>query len=172
MSGTSEGRVPALTELALQGSTVTLRKAVAEDVAAIVELLAADQLGADRDGITSQGDLQAYLRAFAAIDSDSAHLLLAAVDAGETVATIQLSFLPGLAHRGASRAQVEAVRVREDHRSRGLGEAMIGWALDEARREGCAIIQLTSDKSRANAHHFYERLGFIATHEGFKLTIP
>ena len=85
--------------------------------------------------------------------------------------TFQLSFLPGLARRGALRAQIEAVRVRADHRGRGLGAAMIGWAIEEARRRGCALVQLTTDKARADAHRFYEGLGFVASHEGLKLPL-
>jgi GNAT superfamily N-acetyltransferase len=87
------------------------------------------------------------------------------------VATLQLSFIPGLARRGALRAQIEAVRVADACRGGGLGAAMMVWAIGEARRRGCALVQLTSDKSRTSAHRFYERLGFVATHEGMKLAL-
>jgi len=140
-------------------------------VSAIVDLLAADQLGATRDGVRTAADLAAYQRAFHAIDGDSAHLLVVAEAETGIVATLQLSFLPGLARRGALRAQIEAVRVREDYRGRGLGEALMNWAIDEARRQGCALVQLTSDKSRRAAHRFYTRLGFVASHEGMKLRL-
>jgi GNAT superfamily N-acetyltransferase len=148
-----------------------IRRAEAGDVPAIVDLLAADQLGATREGARTAEDLAAYHQAFAAIDGDSAHLLVVAEVDAEIVATFQLSFLPGLARRGALRAQIEAVRVRNDCRGRGLGEAMMAWAIDEARRRGCAILQLTSDKSRHAAHRFYGKLGFVATHEGMKLRL-
>lgn len=97
-----------------------LREAVAEDVPALVELLAADQLGATRDGITSQDDMRAYLRAFSVLNADPAHLLLLGANGDDVIATMQLSFLPGLARRGALRAQIEAVRVREDYRGKGI----------------------------------------------------
>jgi len=84
---------------------------------------------------------------------------------------MQLSFIPGLARRGALRAQAEAVRVAASHRRRGLGEAMFQWAIDEARCRGCAVVQLTTDKTRADAHRFYERLGFTASHEDFILQL-
>jgi GNAT superfamily N-acetyltransferase len=84
---------------------------------------------------------------------------------------MQLSFLPGLARRGALRAQIEAVRVADDYRGRGLGGQMFGWAIEEASRRGCALVQLTSDKSRTAAHRFYQRLGFVASHEGLKLKL-
>ena len=148
-----------------------LRRATASDVPSIVGLVAADQLGARRDGIDTDEDLQRYLSAFENIDADPAHLLLVATDAAQVVATMQLSFLPGLARRGALRAQVEAVRVGHDHRGRGLGGALLTWAVEEARRRGCALVQLTSDRSRADAHRFYERLGFVASHTGFKLEL-
>ena len=148
-----------------------LREAVVDDVPAIVELLAADELGASRDGVTDATSLEPYQRAFEAVDADPAHLRLVAVNDGQIVATMQLSFIPGLVRRGALRAQIEAVRVRQDHRSRGLGAAMFNWAIDESRRRGCALIQLTTDKSRSDAHRFYERLGFVASHQGLKLTL-
>ena len=138
---------------------------------AIVELLAADQLGATRDGADDDEGLEPYRRAFEAIDADPAHLLLVAESGGEIVATMQLSFLPGLARRGALRAQIEAVRVRVDQRGSGLGGELMIWAIEEARRRGCALVQLTSDKRRTDAHRFYERLGFVASHEGFKLAL-
>ncbi len=163
--------VTVLAELPVQGQTVVLREAVADDVPSIVELLAADQLGAVRDGISGQEDRRLYLRAFSALDADPAHLLLVATDGAWIIATMQLSFLPGLARRGALRAQIEAVRVREEHRSRGLGAAMFEWAISEARRRGCALVQLSTDKSRDRAHRFYERLGFTASHEGLKLKL-
>lgn len=160
-----------LARLPLQGTTVVLRRAAAQDVASIVDLLVADQPGASRDGVTTDEDLEAYLTAFGVIDADPAHLLLVATDASQVVATMQLSFLPGLARRGALRAQIEAVRVRHDYRSRGLGTALSEWAIEEARRRNCALVQLTSDKSRTDAHRFYERLGFVASHEGLKLEL-
>lgn len=138
---------------------------------AIVELLAADQLGATRDGADDDEGLEPYRRAFEAIDADPAQLLLVADSGGEIVATMQLSFLPGLARRGALRAQIEAVRVRVDQRGSGLGGELMIWAIEEARRRGCALVQLTSDKRRTDAHRFYERLGFVASHEGFKLAL-
>jgi GNAT superfamily N-acetyltransferase len=158
-------------QLPLQGATVVLREAEVDDVPAIVELLVDDQLGATRDGAATDAELQPYLHAFEAIDADPAHALLVAADRGQVVATMQLSFIPGLARRGALRAQIEAVRVRHDYRSRGLGAAMFQWAIDESRRRGCALVQLTTDKSRPDAHRFYDRLGFIASHEGLKMTL-
>lgn len=97
-------RVSVLAQLPVQGSTVVLREAAAQDVPSIVQLLAADQLGATRDGATTDADLQPYLRAFDAIHADPAHLLLVASEDAGVLATMQPSFLPGLARRGALRA--------------------------------------------------------------------
>ena len=164
-------RVTVTEQLCVLGSGLVLREAVADDLPAIVSLLVDDQLGASRDGITDPAGLQPYLRAFQAVDADPAHLLLVVVDTEQVVATMQLSFIPGLARRGALRAQIEAVRVRRDHRSRGLGLAMFDWAIGESRGRGCALVQLTTDKSRTDAQRFYERLGFVASHEGLKLRL-
>ncbi len=153
----------------LLGPDVRVRRATRADVPALVALLADDPLGAGRE--TPDGDMSAYHRAFAAIDADPNQLLVAATDGDRVVATLQLTFVPGLSRGGALRAQIEAVRVHADHRGRGLGEALFGWAVDEARRRGCVLVQLTTDKSRGDAHRFYERLGFVASHEGYKLTL-
>lgn len=169
--GGQTGGVGVLASLDLGSSVAVLREARAGDVAAIVALLAADQLGATRDGVRTAEDLDDYQRAFRAIDGDPAHLQLVAESGGRVVGTMQLSFLPGLARHGALRAQIEAVRVDESLRGQGLGGAMFGWAIEEARRRGCALVQLTTDKSRAGAHRFYQRLGFVASHEGMKLAL-
>lgn len=145
-----------------------MRRARREDVEAIVHMLADDQLGATRD---SADDLEPYLRAFEAIDADPQQLLVVAASDDGPVATLQLSIIPGLARRGALRGQIEAVRVRADHRGAGLGAELVQWAIDESRRRGCALVQLTSDTSRAGAHRFYERLGFSPSHTGFKLRL-
>jgi ADP-ribose pyrophosphatase YjhB (NUDIX family) len=150
------------------GHRVVLRRATAADVGAIVALIADDQLGATRD---DPGDLAAYLPAFAAIDADPAQLLVVLDDGGTLVGTMQLSFIPGLARGGALRGQIEAVRVAASHRGQRLGEQMVQWAVEESGRRGCALVQLTTDKSRVDAHRFYERLGFTASHEGFKMTL-
>jgi GNAT superfamily N-acetyltransferase len=160
--------VAELARFSAGGAGYAVRRAEAGDVAAIVALIAADQIGATRDG----GDLAPYERAFAAIDADPAQLLVVVTDAGGAViGTLQLTFIPGLARRGGLRAQIEAVRVREDLRGGGVGHALFAWAIEEARRRGCVLVQLTSDKRRTEAHRFYGRLGFTASHDGFKLRL-
>ncbi|WP_328443763.1 GNAT family N-acetyltransferase [Amycolatopsis sp. NBC_00438] len=146
----------------------TIRTARRDDVEAIVHMLADDQLGATRD---DPADLAPYLQAFDAIDEDPSQLLVVVVADDEAVGTLQLTVIPGLARRGALRGQVEAVRVRADHRGSGLGADLLRWAIDESRRRGCALVQLTSDTSRTQAHRFYERLGFEPSHTGFKLKL-
>jgi GNAT superfamily N-acetyltransferase len=145
-----------------------IRRARREDIGAIVRMLADDQLGAARD---DPRNLEPYLHAFEQIDADPNQLLIVVISDDEPVGTLQLSFIPGLARRGALRSQVEAVRIRADHRGSGLGADLMRWAIDESRRRGCALVQLTSDVSRTDAHRFYERLGFVPSHTGFKLKL-
>jgi GNAT superfamily N-acetyltransferase len=160
-----------LHEFDCSGRRFTLRTATVADLPHIVALLAADPLRAGTDGASTDAELAPYLRAFEQIDADPAHLLVVAESGDELVATMQLSFVPGIARRGALRAQLEAVRVASGERSQGLGSAMVTWAVDEARRRGCALVQLTSHASRTDAHRFYDRLGFTASHAGFKLQL-
>lgn len=145
------------------------RRAVRADLPRLLELLADDDLGRNRDGVGSTDPV--YAQAFEAIDRDPNQLLLLAELDGRVIGMLQLSFIPGLSRRGATRANIEAVRVDSAQRSRGIGRWLIAQAIDEARRRGCKMAQLTSDKRRTQAHAFYGRLGFAASHEGFKLAL-
>lgn len=131
-------------------------------------MLADDQLGITRD---SADDLTPYRKAFEEIDADPANLLVVADDGTSVVGTLQLTIIPGLARGGALRGLVEAVRVRSDQRGKRIGEQLMQWSIDESRRRGCALVQLTSDNKRTDAHRFYDRLGFVASHTGFKLAL-
>lgn len=146
---------------------VVFRRATRDDLVAIVGLLADDELGAERES----ADLGPYEAAFAEIDGDPRHLLVVGDLDGEVVACLQATLLPCLTHGGRRRAQFEGVRVSERHRGRGVGAALLAWSVDWARREGCGVVQLTTDTRRADARRFYEQAGFVATHEGLKLPL-
>ncbi|MFE6889910.1 GNAT family N-acetyltransferase [Streptomyces sp. NPDC057694] len=145
-----------------------IRAAAAEDVPAIVAMLADDALGAQRE---SPDDLAPYLAAFARLAADPNQHPVVAVREGRVVGTLQLTVLPGLSRKGATRSIIEAVRIHADERGSGLGTQLVTWAVDESRRLGCELVQLTSDVTRTDAHRFYERLGFTASHVGFKLQL-
>ena len=147
---------------------VTYRDATEADLPAIIRLLADDQIGGRKDNAAPPLD-PVYAAAFAAIDSDPNQRLIVAEIYGEVIGTMQLSFLPGLLNRGAWRGQIEAVRIVNEQRSKGLGAAMIDWAVDQCRARGCFMAQLTSNNDRVAAHRFYERLGWAKSHAGFKL---
>jgi GNAT superfamily N-acetyltransferase len=149
-------------------SDLTIRPATAGDVPAIVAMLADDVLGATRE---SPDDLAPYLAAFAVIDADPHQKLVVAERDGRVVGTLQLTILPGLSRRATTRALVEAVRVAASERGSGLGTELFRWAIDEARRCGCGLVQLTTDRARTDAHRFYESLGFEPTHIGYKLNL-
>jgi GNAT superfamily N-acetyltransferase len=145
-----------------------IRPATEDDVPAIVDMLADDPLGAARE---SPDDLSPYLAALKRLSGDPHQHLVVAVQNGRVVGTLQLTLIPGLSRRGATRSIIEAVRIHADARGSGLGTRLIEWAVDQSRREGCRLVQLTSDASRTDAHRFYERLGFTASHVGFKLAL-
>lgn len=145
-----------------------MRRAVAEDVAQILALLRDDPIGSLRE----KGTEDRAAVAFAAIDADPNQLLLVVVDGWEdVVATMQVTFIPNLSRNGTLRAQFEAVRVSAELRDLGLGSALLRWALDECRRRGAGLVQLTTDKRRDGARRFYEAHGFVASHEGMKLEL-
>ncbi|MCD2192781.1 GNAT family N-acetyltransferase [Actinomycetospora endophytica] len=161
---------PVLATCEIAGDPLFVRRAVADDVRALAALLGADPVTAAR-GDSGDGDLADYGRGFAAVDADPHQLLVVLTGAEAVVGTLQISFLPGLARRGAWRGQLESVHVAASAQGRGLGSWLVGWAVDECRRRGCGLVQLTSASEREGAHRFYERLGFAASHVGFKRTL-
>ncbi|MER5660913.1 GNAT family N-acetyltransferase [Streptomyces mirabilis] len=145
-----------------------IRPAVSDDVPAIVAMLADDPLGAQRE---SPDDLTPYLAALERLSADPNQHLVVAVREGRVVGTLQLTVLPGLSRKGSTRSLIEGVRIHADERGSGLGTRFIEWAIEESRRQGCQLVELTSDATRTDAHRFYERLGFTASHVGFKLAL-
>lgn len=149
-------------------SDVIFRVAARVDLPAVLDLLADDVLGRSRD--VGMVDAR-YERAFADITADSRNDLVVAEAGGEVLGCMQLTYIPGLGRHGAERLLIESVRVRSDVRGQGVGRQMMVWAVDQARAHGCALVQLTTDKSRHEAHRFYLSLGFVASHEGMKLAL-
>ena len=158
-------------EMRVGGQTYVVARGGPDDVAAVVALLRDDELGAARDAVTA-ADLAPYRQAFEEIDADP-HQLLVVVRSPDdvVVATLQLTFLRTLSRRGGLRMQVEAVRVAGPERGAGLGQALLGWAVDLGRARGAVLAQLTTDRRRAGAHRFYERLGWVDSHKGMKLDL-
>ncbi|MFJ3702548.1 MULTISPECIES: GNAT family N-acetyltransferase [Streptomyces] len=149
-------------------SDLDIRPAALADIPAVVAMLADDPLGAQRE---SPDDLVPYRSAFRRMCDDPNQHLVVAVREDQVVGTLQLTVIPGLSRRGATRSVIEGVRVHAEERGSGLGTQLIQWAVDESRRQGCQLVQLTSDNTRTDAHRFYERLGFTASHVGFKLAL-
>jgi len=148
-------------------SSVRIRHAAREDVPAIVRLLADDVLGATREQPADPLPRQ-YWDAFDAMAAQGGNELLVAELDGEVVGCLQLTTIPGLSRMGMIRGQLEGVRVSSAHRGRRIGEALVQAATERARALGCSVVQLTTDRRRVDAHRFYERLGFEATHVGMK----
>ncbi|GMU01599.1 GNAT family N-acetyltransferase [Corallococcus caeni] len=147
--------------------SITFRHAQATDLPTILKLLADDAIAQSRTGNTE--DISPSVRAaFDELHADPNNELIVGEQDGEVVATLQLTYIPGLSRGGMRRALVEAVRVRSDLRGQRIGEALMVDAMERARARGCGLMQLTTDKRRHEAHRFYARLGFVASHEGMK----
>ena len=146
------------------------RKMQKADLGVVVSLLADDELGRSREDKADVVDTD-YFRAFEHINSDVNQYAAIFEINGETIGCLQITFIPGLSRRGSLRGQIEGVRVSRAFRGKGYGAKMIDWAITKCRDRGCRMVQLTSDKTRENAIQFYERLGFVRSHEGFKLTL-
>lgn len=146
-----------------------LRRATRDDADGIISLLADDPISASRGDEASDADRPAYLAALDEILAEPSNDLLVVELDGAIVGTLQLTSIPGMARQGARRLLVEAVRVRSDLRSGGIGSALMRWVSEDAAPAlGAAMVQLTSDAARTDAHRFYERLGYIGSHVGFK----
>ena len=159
-------------ELRVGERTYVVTRSTVDDVPAIVDLLHDDALGAARES-TTPADLRAvYRHAFEEIDADPNQMLVVVTrQDGGVVATLQLTFLRTLSRRGGLRMQVEAVRVAASERGAGLGQALLGWAVDVGRARGAVVAQLTTDRRRVDAHRFYQRLGWVDSHQGMKLDL-
>jgi GNAT superfamily N-acetyltransferase len=152
------------------GAQLTIRPAERRDLPAVVALLAEDKLGSLRERV-EEPLADCYLRAFESMAADPNNRQIVAELDGQVIGCLQLTFIVGLSRRGATRAQIEGVRVARALRGKGIGRRLFEWAIAEARAQGCHLVQLTTDKRRADAHGFYESLGFVASHEGMKLQL-
>jgi GNAT superfamily N-acetyltransferase len=150
-----------------------LRRAVESDLPALMQLLSDDPISAMRGDRAIDADTDAYRAALLELIGDPSNDVFVVVDdANHPIATFQLTRVPGMARRGATRLIVEAVRVSSTHRSAGIGGAMMRWVTETAAPAlGVALVQLTSDEARTDAHRFYERLGFVGSHRGFKFPV-
>ncbi|HEY1093679.1 MAG TPA: GNAT family N-acetyltransferase [Glycomyces sp.] len=151
---------------------LTLRPAARADLPAVLALLAAEDRVVDPGSVTVT---EAYERAFDAIEADPRNELLVLIEGADesamVVGCLQATYIPGLGKDGAERALIEAVRIRADRRGGGRGRTLMERAITRARARGCALVQLTSDKQREDAHRFYASMGFAPSHEGFKLAL-
>ncbi|MBA2653052.1 MAG: GNAT family N-acetyltransferase [Tatlockia sp.] len=148
--------------------TVKIRKAYKADLPQIVRLLANDPLGKQRESYEDPLP-QNYYTAFTEIDSDPNNYLIVLEKANKIIGTAQLTIVRYLTYQGGRRGQIEGVRIDESYRGQGIGKLMIEWAINKSRELNCHLVQLTMDKKRFETIEFYQKLGFIATHEGLKL---
>jgi GNAT superfamily N-acetyltransferase len=145
------------------------RIATRRDLPAIIALLSDERAVVDPATVVVD---EAYAQAFEAVDADPRNEMVVLDEGDGTVlGCLQLTYIPGLGRHGQERALIEAVRIRADRRGAGLGRTMLTWAIDRARARGCTLVQLTSNKRRTEAHRFYASLGFVRSHDGFKLPL-
>ena len=153
----------------MSGTDVLFRRATRADLPSIVRLLAEDDLGSQRE--QNEDPLpESYYSAYEEINKDPHHELIVAELDEAVIGTLHLMFLPSISFQGGLRAQIESVRIVNQHQGQGIGSEMMKWAIERAQARGAHIVQLTTHKSREDAHRFYERLGFKGTHLGMKLS--
>ncbi len=159
--------------LSSRAGEVRLRRAAADDLPGLMALLSDDPISAARGDRADDADEGAYAGALRRVLQAPLNDLLVVDDAeGALVGTLQLTVIPGMARQGATRLLVEAVRVSSSVRSGGIGSAVMRWVMHVAApATGATLVQLTSDAARVDAHRFYTRLGFAASHIRFKYAL-
>ena len=78
-------------------------------------------------------------------------------------------------HQPAPLAVVVSLVVSSRARGAGVGRELVDAAEEFARARGCSAIQLSSNRTRPEAHAFYRRLGFAdrcATHARYVRPVP
>ncbi|KQV82722.1 GNAT family N-acetyltransferase [Rhizobium sp. Root1220] len=148
----------------------TIRTAREGDLAALIAMFAADDVGGHGDTVVADAFAD-YARAFAAIEASPDQDIYVCDRDGEVVGTFQTMTTTSLTGRGSSSMIIEAVQTRSDMRGQGIGALMIAFAIAEAKERGVRLVQLTSNARRKDAHRFYERLGFQPSHLGFKMAL-
>ena len=149
-------------------NNLTHRKARIADLPRLIELLLEDELGQTRESKSAAVHAN-YIKAFHKIDSDPKQYLMVVENGDEIIGTCHLCLMPSLTFIGSTRMQIEAVRVAGKYRGQKIGSWMMTQAINYAKAMDVSIIQLTTNKKRTSAKHFYEKLGLTASHEGMKL---
>tara|TARA_E500000331_G_scaffold191692_1_gene184361 strand:- start:121 stop:624 length:504 start_codon:yes stop_codon:yes gene_type:complete len=155
-------------------SEIVFRLGERNDLSQIIRLLADDSFSGDLESaqdVSTDRIPMAYQQAWEAIFASGENQILVAADGMQVIAVLQLTMIPSLTLRGSRRAQIEGVRVASVYRGQGVGTQLMQWAIDLAKKENCLLVQLTMDRRRERAVSFYRRLGFVASHEGFKMQL-
>lgn len=155
-------------------SDIVFRQGERNDLSQIIRLLEDDPFGGDLESardVSTDRIPTAYQQAWKAVVASEENQILVAADGMQVIAVLQLTMIPSLTLRGSRRAQIEGVRVASVYRGQGVGTQLMQWAIDLAKKENCLLVQLTMDRRRERAISFYRRLGFVASHEGFKMQL-
>jgi GNAT superfamily N-acetyltransferase len=154
----------------MKAAAICLRDAQRDEVPLVVAMLADDALGSTRDQVVDPLP-GAYYAAFDTIAASRDNRLLIAELDGEVVGSLQITFIPGLAKVGATKMLVGQVRVVSPRRGTGIGGEIMAAVVALARARHCKSVELTSHRTRTDAHRFYARLGFVASHVGMTLAL-
>jgi GNAT superfamily N-acetyltransferase len=90
---------------------------------------------------------------------DPMSLILVADLGGRVLGSLSLHAIPYLERTGRW-ARIESLVVDQSTRGRGTGRALIAAAEDAARRRDCLAVEVTSLRTRVDAHAFYKRMGY------------
>jgi predicted N-acetyltransferase YhbS len=146
-----------------------IRAATEEDIPRILELY--EELVITSSEVEQERNLslKEYIKVYEQIKAMPGHELLVAEDEGEVVGSVVLITVPNLSHNASPWAIIENVIVTQKHRRQGVGKQLMEYAIAHAQEAGCYVIELSSNKTRHEAHRFYESLGFEASAHGFRL---
>ena len=95
---------------------------------------------------------------------------LSAVENGEELGAMYLYLIQNDSHKEPY-GLLEDLLVKEEHRKKGVGSALVKEAIAEAKRLKCYKVIGTSRFSRENVHAFYEKLGLKKYGYEFRLDL-
>jgi ribosomal protein S18 acetylase RimI-like enzyme len=136
--------------------SVELGTAGAADVAQLVELLGI--LFTQEHELSPDADKQRRALQLILADASRARIYVAR-EGNQVVAMVALHFTISTAE-GGKVAGLEDCIVHPQHRRKGIGEKLLGYVLEQARKEGVLRVMLLTDGDNARAQALYRKLGF------------
>ncbi len=145
--------------------SINLRVATEEDISSILKLY---HESLDKTGVLDLENAKIIFKK--QMQYPDYKIFIACIDQ-EIVGTFALLIMENIGHLGSPSAIIEDVAVSPEYQRKGIGKLMMAFAMDYARTKKCYKLVLSSNLRRAEAHQFYENLGFEKHGYSFKIDL-